>query len=170
MKGAEAERTGAALTIVMATQTNPTPLQTPLCVSPFLRQNPRKAEIGAWSPGCGDHLKQPASILPCAALGPGQKGRAPFRGHLSFGTDQGGPIYPVPPSAETDVKCAHGLYIQVGWVTRNRKVQTVDTEGVSALLNIYCMGLRGLLSNGRAYLVCSLWARWIPRSNPSIGS
>lgn len=170
MKGAEAERTGAALTIVMATQTNPTRLQTPLCVSPFLRQNPRKAEIGPWSPGCGDHLKQPASILPCAALGPVRKGRAPFRGHLSLGADQGGPIYPAPLSAERDVKCAHSFYIQFGWVTGSREVQTVVTEGASGLLNTYCMRPRGLLSNSRAYLVCLLWARWTPGANPSIGS
>lgn len=102
--------------------------------------------------------------------GQGRKEGLLSRGHLSFGTDQGGPIYSVPPSAERDVKCAHGLYIQVGWVIGNREDLTVDMEGVSALLNIYCTGPRGLLSNSRAYLVCSLWARWIPRANPAIGS
>lgn len=44
----------------------------------------------------------------------GQEGRAPFRG-------QADPICPVPPWAERDVECAHGLYMTVGWVTGSRR-------------------------------------------------
>lgn len=171
MKGAEAERTGAALTIVMATQTNPTlAANTTLCES-FSELEPKKGRNRGMKPRAQGSAQAASIYPPVSALGPGWKRRAPFAGHhLSLGADQGAPTYPVLPSAERDVKCAHGLYMQVGWVTRSREVQTVDTEGVSALLNTYYVGPRGPLSNGRPYLACSLWARWIPRAHPSIGS